>query len=313
MSAPMQVCVVASFMYDMVATAPRLPAVGETLMGTGFATYVGGKGFNQAIAAARAGATTGVIGRVGTDPFAAEFRQFLHTEGVDDEHLVADDEHGTGVGLPVVDERGQNAIIIVPRANHALSLDDVEAGREMIAGAAVLVLQLEVPIAPIIHAARIARDAGVTVVLNPAPYAAVPPELLESVDVLVPNEVELGQLVPGGADLDQAAIALQRSVGCAVVVTCGAAGLLVVGDDARLLRVPAHEVQVADTIGAGDAFCGNLGARLALGDDLLSAVRYANAAAALSVTRLGGAPAAPTATETERFVADREPVRALSP
>src|SRR5690625_2839863 len=101
-------------MYDMVATAPRLPAVGETLVGTGFATYVGGKGFNQAVAAARAGAVTGVIGRVGTDTYAAEFRQFLQAEGVDEEHLAADHEHGTGVGLPVVDEQGRNAIIIVP-------------------------------------------------------------------------------------------------------------------------------------------------------------------------------------------------------
>ncbi|MGC0143241.1 ribokinase [Pseudactinotalea sp. Z1732] len=306
MSGSVQVCVVASFMYDMVATAPRMPEIGETLMGTGFATYVGGKGFNQAIAAARAGATTGVIGRVGLDPFAAEFREFLQTEGIDDGNLAADGEHGTGVGLPVVDAHGRNAIIIVPRANHALSAQDIEAAREKIAAAAVLVLQLEVPIAPVVHAARIARAAGTTVILNPAPYAPLPPELVELVDVLVPNEVELRQMVPGEGALDRAAEMLQLSSGCAVVVTCGAAGLLVVGKEGRLLRVPAHEVQVADTIGAGDAFCGNLGARLALGDALLTAVRYANAAAALAVTRPGGAPAAPTATETERFVASRD-------
>lgn len=303
MTTPAQVCVVASFMYDMVATAPRRPAEGETLVGTGFATFVGGKGFNQAVAAARSGASTAVVGRVGEDHFATEFRDFLRAEGIGDAHVTGDREQGTGVGLPVVVEGGQNSIIIVPRANEAVTVSDVEAARPAIEGAEVVLLQLEIPLPAVRLAAQIASDAGTTVVLNPAPFADLPPDVLDLVDVLVPNEVELSQLVPGEPDPTEAALALRRSAGCVVVVTCGRAGVLVVDDEGAPRRIAAHRVDVVDTIGAGDAFCGNLSARLALGDDLDTALRFANAAAALSVTRPGGAPAAPRAAETADLVA----------
>ncbi|MGC5629248.1 ribokinase [Georgenia sp. Z1344] len=298
-----QVCVVASFMYDMVATAPRRPAPGETLVGTGFATFVGGKGFNQAVAAARAGARTAAVGRVGEDHFATEFRDFMSAEGIDAAGVASDAENGTGVGLPVVVEGGQNSIIIVPRANEAVTTEDVEGARATIESADVLLLQLEIPLPAVRLAAEIARGAGTRVVLNPAPFVDVPREILDLVDVLVPNEVELGQLVPGEPDLADAALALRRSSGCVVVVTCGSAGVLVVDSDAAPRRLDAHRVEVVDTIGAGDAFCGNLAARLALGDDLDTAIGLANAAGALSVTRPGGAPSAPTAAETARLAA----------
>ncbi|MGO1582897.1 MAG: ribokinase [Actinomycetaceae bacterium] len=301
MSGPAQVCVVASFMYDLVASAPRRPEAGETLVGTGFATYVGGKGFNQAVAAARTGTPTAAVGRLGEDPFGAEFREFLDAEGIDSTHVSTDAEHGTGVGLPVVQDGGQNSIIIVPRANEAVAPEDIEAARPVIEDAAVLLLQLEIPLPALRAAVGIARGAGTRVILNPAPFVPVPPDLLEGVDVLIPNEVELRQMVPGEPDLIGAALELHRSAGCVVVVTCGEEGVVVV-DGPEPRHVPAHRVDVVDTIGAGDAFCGNLGARLALGDDLDEAIVHANAAAALSVTRRGGAPAAPTAAETQQFV-----------
>src|SRR5699024_2867981 len=144
---------------------------------------------------------------------------------------------------------------------------------------------------------------GRTVVLNPAPFQPVPAELLASVDVLVPNEVELRQMVPDAADLTEAALAVHDQAGCVVVVTCGELGLVVV-QDGRARQVPGHRVQAVDTIGSGDAFCGTLGARLALGDPLGEALDRANAAAALSVTRPGGAPSVPTADEVVRFLAE---------
>lgn len=297
-----QVFVAASFMYDMVATAPRLPAPGETLIGTAFATYVGGKGFNQAVAAARAGAGTAVLGRIGQDRYGEEFRTFLAAEGIDASYLIADAETGTGVGLPVVDSHGQNAIIVVPRANEAVSVRDVETARAAIEAAKILLLQLELPLRATTRAAQIAAGAGVQVILNPAPFAEVPAELAGCIDVLVPNEVELAQLVPGAPDLVTAAAQLQADWRCAVVVTRGGEGALVLDADAAPVAIGGVAVAVTDTIGAGDAFCGNLGARLAAGDSLVQAARYANFAAALSVTRSGGAPSTPTADETDVFV-----------
>ncbi|MGO1561399.1 Ribokinase [Actinomycetales bacterium JB111] len=304
MSTPSQLCVIASFMYDLVVTAPRRPEPGETLVGTDFATFVGGKGFNQAVAAARTGATTAVVGRLGKDPFAEEFREFLLAEGIDDSGVRIDPEHGTGVGLPYVQEDGQNSITIVPRANLAVTEGDVEAAREQIEQAEVLLVGLEIPMPAVVRAAQLGRAAGTTVVLNPAPFHPVPPELLDSVDIVVPNEVELRQMVPGVPDPTEAALALHDQVGCALVVTCGSQGLIVV-ERGSARTVPAHRVEAVDTIGAGDAFCGCLGARLALGDPLDEAIDYANAAAALSVTRSGGAPSVPSAAETTRFIDGR--------
>lgn len=300
------VCVVASFMYDLVATAPRRPASGETLIGTSFATYVGGKGFNQAVAAARAGAKTAVVGRVGEDSFGAEFHAFLAAEGIDANHLLTDAQHGTGVGLPVVEDSGLNSIIVIPRANQAVTVEDVEAARAAIERSAVLLLQLELPEAPTVHAARIAHEAGATVVLNPAPFAALPAEIRAYVDVLVPNEGELRGLAGDGsggrAPVLAVAEAVQSEWDCTLVVTLGEEGVLVLDLDVDPVTVPAHVVDVVDTIGAGDTFCGNLGARLAAGDSLIDAVTYGNAAAAIAVTRHGGAPAAPRSDEVDVFV-----------
>ncbi|CAM3635763.1 ribokinase [Occultella aeris] len=293
------VCVLASFMYDLVATAPRRPGPGETLIGSHFATFVGGKGFNQAVAAARAGAATTVIGRVGDDPFAAEFREFLAGEGIAAADVRTDPEHGTGVGLPVLDPAGQNSIIVIPRANLAVTVADVEAARERIESAAVLLLQLELPMDATVHAARIARAAGVRVLLNPAPAATVPTELADAVDVLIPNEGELRQLT--GADAGQPVLDVARRALTgrthALIVTLGPDGALVLEPGRPEVHVPGHRVDVVDTIGAGDAFCGSLGARLAAGDVLTEAVAFANAAAAVAVTRRGGAPSAPTRAE----------------
>lgn len=300
------VCVVGSFMMDLVASAPRRPLPGETLVGTGFAMHLGGKGFNQAIAAARAGAATSMVGLLGGDDFGSAFRLSLTAEGVDDTWVGVHDAAGTGVGLPVVEPDGQNSIIIVPRANTHVGRPQIEAARDVIASADVLLLQLELPVASAVAAAHAAREAGTLVVLNPAPMTALPDELLDCVDLLVPNEVELaalvGRPVTDGDVVDEAR-QLQERWGIDVVVTLGSRGVLVLDRRREPVQLPAHRVAAVDTVGAGDTFCGYLGAGLAAGEDLVEAAVRANAAAAISVTRHGSAQSAPTATEVADMVA----------
>jgi ribokinase len=297
------VVVVGSFMTDLVVRAPRRPVPGETIVGTGFAEHLGGKGCNQAVAASRAGATTALVGRVGADEHGRRFLDLLDREGIDATHVRVDHEEGTGVATPLVEPSGANSIVIVPRANHRVSEADVVAA-DALATADVVLLQLELPLPTVVAAARRAHDAGATVVLNPAPAIEDLAGLggLEGcVDVLVPNEVEAAALT-GRDDPQAAALALQRRFRCAVIVTLGAEGCVVASDDG-VQALPAPAVTAVDTVGAGDAFCGTLGARLAAGDDLVTAARYANAAGALSVTVPGAEPSLPTAAQVEALLA----------
>lgn len=298
-----RVCVVGSFMMDLVARAPRRPHPGETLAGHSFAIYPGGKGYNQAIAAKRFGADVAFVGMLGRDSFGTEFLAGLADCGIDHTHVQQHPSIGTGVGLPVVEDSGENSIIIIPQANLALTPADVERAADTIRDADVLVLQLELPLESLAKAARIAHDAGTVVVLNPAPYQRLPKELLANVDVLVPNEVEAHAMI-GAENLSHQDLA--DAVGAfwprRAVVTLGGDGVVVLGSPLTT-TIPAHEVQPVDTVGAGDTFCGVLSACLANGMSLVEAARYANAAAALAVTRPGGSTAAPTRQEVEQLLA----------
>jgi ribokinase len=296
-----QVVVVGSFMTDLVVRAPRRPVAGETVVGSSFAEHLGGKGCNQAVAASRAGAATALVGRVGADAHGRRFLDLLAREGIDATHVTVDDVEGTGVATPLVEPSGANSIVIVPRANHRVGEVDVAAAADALATTAVLLLQLELPLVAVAAAARRAHAAGATVVLNPAPAAEDLDGLVGVVDVLVPNEVEAAMLT-GTEDPLAAARLLRDRFHAAVIVTLGADGCLLV-HDGGVERVPAHAVDVVDTVGAGDAFCGGLGARLAAGDDLVTAARYANAAGALSVTVAGAEPSLPTAVEIEALLA----------
>jgi ribokinase len=285
-------------MMDFVLRAPRRPLAGETLVGTSVDLFLGGKGFNQAIAAARAGAEVTMIGRLGDDEFGSQFLTAMQAENIDASHVVVDDTMGTGVGAPLVDESGDNSIVIVPRANDRLSPADIERARPAIAAADVLLLQLELPLDTVLAAAQVARESATAVVLNPAP--APKAELLRAfgglVDVFVPNEIEARALcgVSGGelGGDGAAAAALRDRVGVPVVMTAGGRGC-VLDDGSETVYIPAHRVAVVDTVGAGDAFCGALGRCLSAGASLREAVVYANAAGALAVTRAGAEPAMP--------------------
>jgi ribokinase len=304
---PPRIVVVGSLNMDLVTRAARRPQRGETLTGESFGMFVGGKGLNQAIAAARQGAGVRMVGRVGADDFGRRLRQTLAAVGVDVQYVAEDGAAGTGVATITLDAEGDNSIIVVPGANGRVGREDVERAAEAIAAADLLMLQLEVPLEAVLRAAEIARAAGVRVLLNPAPAPAspLPDELLRLVDVLTPNETETQALSGLSAADDEsaarAAAALRaRGVG-AVVLTLGARGALL-ADGERTLHVPGYVVQVVDTTAAGDAFCGALGTQLARGRSLEAAVRYANAAGALATTVLGAEPAMPGREAVERLV-----------
>jgi ribokinase len=296
----LDVCVVGSFMADVVVRAPRLPQRGETVIGSSCETFLGGKGFNQAIAAARAGAVTAMAGALGDDDHGQQFLRTLAAEGIDATGVHVIPDAGTGIAFPVVEDSGENAIIVVPRANHQLTTEHVDRLSGVLGRATVVLMQLELPVDVVVAAAASARRSGATVMLNPAPAIADAQRFGGLVDVLVPNESELRLLAGDGAvDMPKAAARLSAVTGAhSVVVTLGEQGVYVwtAGGD---FSVPGHRVDAVDTVGAGDAFCGVLAARLAGGADFHEAVRHANAAGALSTTRAGAEPSMPSREAVE--------------
>lgn len=286
------VAVVASCMMDMITDVDRLPELGETLRGRSFRLGFGGKGANHAVMAALAGVDVRVVARVGDDAFGAMTVDNLRSRGIPTEHVLVTSGATTGVAPILVAPDGANVILIVPGANERLAPDDIAAGRHHLAGATVVIGQLEVPQEATLAAFELVKaKRGATCVLNPAPARAVAPALLEATDILVPNEVELAQLSGHRPEsLEAMAAAARELLGRpgpgTVVVTLGERGALVVRPhEAR--HVPGHRVATVDTTGAGDAFVGALAAELARGRPLLPGVAFANAAAALSTCRHG--------------------------
>ncbi|BDG05433.1 ribokinase [Anaeromyxobacter oryzae] len=292
------VVVVGSLNMDLVVRAPRLPAPGETILGGAFATVPGGKGGNQAVAAARLGARTAMVGRVGDDAFGRALRAGLEADGIDCAAVRDLRGEATGVALIVVDDDGRNGIVVAPGANARLAPDDVPEA--VLAGASVVALQLEVPLAVVEATARRARALGRTVVLNPAPARPLPPALLADADLLVPNEIEAGMLTGVAVDsIDRAfdAGARLREQGAhTVLVTLGERGVVLVSAEGAR-HFPARSVKAVDTTAAGDTFIGGLCAALARGRPLPDAIGFAQAAAAISVTRPGAQPSIPWARE----------------
>lgn len=283
MPADCDVCVLGSANLDLVATTDRLPAPGETVLGDSYAEYPGGKGLNQAVAAARSGAATRFVGAVGRDPAAEVLLEVLRADRIGHDTVRRVDAP-TGRALIEVDARGENSIVVVPGANALVVADAVPP-------ATVLLAQLEVPVETVL--AAFGAASGIRI-LNPAPARDLPAELLACCDVVVPNEHELELL--GGPDR------LLGAGAAALVVTLGAAGARVITADGEH-QVSPFAVDPVDTTGAGDAFCGGLAARLAAGDRLLDAVRWAAAAGALATTVTGAVPAQPRAADIERLLA----------
>jgi ribokinase len=301
-----RICVVGSCNTDLTFRAPRLPRPGETLAGVAFHTGFGGKGANQAVMAALLGAAVTMVGRVGSDLFGEQTLIHLRAEGIDTRFLARDDSLPTGVAAIVVDDAGNNGIVIVPGANAALTPDDVGAAADAILTADIVLAQLETPVEATLEAFRLARQAGVRTVLNPAPAAPLPDELLRLTDLCVPNENEAealcGLSVTDAATAACAAAALASRGVRSLLVTLGERGG-VLADEGGCEAVAAVPVAAVDTTGAGDAFIGALAVAWARGASLREAARQAAAVAALSVTRHGTQASFPTRAEADTWLA----------
>ena len=307
-----KIAIVGSLNMDLVVRAPHMPIPGETVIGSDFRTIPGGKGANQAVAAARLGAEVTMIGRVGDDDFGRAQLRNLGELGIDTTHVIVDPEAATGIALITLDASGQNSIVLAPGANMRLTKEDINAARGAIVQSDVLVLQLESPLEVVTYAIDIVggvsdtdRAEEVKVILNPAPARPIPKETLAKLDYLIPNESETALLTGiEVTDLDGAKGAAERlreeGVGT-VILTLGARGAFLASAE-ESVHVPGYKVEVVDTTAAGDAFVGGLAVALAQGQNLAEAVRYANAAGALAVTRLGAQPSLPTRQEVEEFM-----------
>lgn len=292
----MTIVVFGSINMDLVVRTARLPQAGETLLGEAFFTAAGGKGANQAVACARLGASTALIGRVGTDLFGPLLLAGLQAYGVDTSAVQTDPAQPSGVALITVDGQGENTIIGVSGANGLVAADDLARLAALLPQARLLLLQLEVPLPHVIAAARLAREHGVTVMLDPAPAVPLPPELYGLIDILTPNETEaatlIGAAVQTQPEVVRAAQVLHKRGAKHVVIKLGPKGVYWT-DGATSRLTPSFMVKAVDTVAAGDAFNAGLAVALSEGLPITEALRWGVAAGALTVTKPGAQPALP--------------------
>ncbi len=307
-----RIVVVGSSNTDLVVKLPRLPRPGETIIGGTFSMSAGGKGANQAVAASRAGGDVTFIAKVGNDHFGTQALGGFKSANLDTQFVDVMPSTASGIGLIFVDQNGENCIGVASGANSALLPADVEKAGTVIASADVLLLQLEIPLATVEAAVRIASKAGVRVLLNPAPARDLDPTLLRQISVITPNESEVGVLtgvrISDGTSVSTAASVLHNQGIPAVVITLGPRGAYLSDADGIKFVAP-FRVEAVDTTAAGDVFSGALAVALGERAALREAVRFASAAAALSVTRLGAQPSAPTREEITSFLIEGIQVR----
>ena len=308
----MSVVVFGSINLDLVARSLRIPAPGETLTGDSFETIPGGKGANQAVAVARLGVSTQMVGRVGGDSFGQTLLQGLQENGVGCDRVTTDPSTHSGVALITVDAASENTIVVIPGANGKVDRSDIDR-LQVILNAdpkpQVLLLQLEIPLPMVIAAAEAAHAAGVTVILDPAPARSdLPDDLYSLIDIVTPNQVEAGQLVGFPVNdfesATAAAILLRQRGIRTVIVKLGRQGALCLSE-AEMFQIPSFPVRPIDTVAAGDAFNGGLAAAIATGITFRQATTQAAAVAALSVTKAGAQPSLPTKAELAAFLRDR--------
>jgi ribokinase len=305
------VVVVGSLNMDFVVRTKHLPAPGETVLGHGFQMIPGGKGANQAVAAGKLGAgsvTVKIVGRVGMDLFADHLKASLASAGVDVSAVHASRSQPTGVALIAVDAAGQNQIVVASGANGDLAVGDLEAMRRIMKGARIALLQLETPLATVAASLKMAREEGVLTILDPAPAQPLRPELLQTVDILTPNETEAFMLL--GRPAERIALSDAPAVAAAVAALGARMVVLKLGDQGCFFHgadesyhVPGFNVEAIDSTAAGDTFNAGLAIALAEGAPIGHALRFANAAAAISVTRMGAQASAPGRAEVDLLVA----------
>jgi ribokinase len=303
------VVVVGSLNMDLVVQMPSIPKPGETLLGGRFETFPGGKGANQAVAAARLGAQVTLIGRVGDDAFGKQLIETARREGINVNYICVDHTEATGVALITVDAQGQNSISVASGANFTLTAQQVKNAFDQLDSVDLLVMPLETPLETIEIAAQLAKRQNAQIILNPAPARELSSDLLELVDIIIPNEHETAFMT--GIDIQDeedeykaAATLLTSGVGC-VVLTLGSQGAVVLEGTPgypEYHRIQSFDVEAVDTTAAGDAFVGALATGMGEGMALLDAAWFANAAAGISVTRPGAQPSLPTRQEVEDFL-----------
>ena len=300
-----KIVVVGSSNIDMVIKGDKIPRPGETVIGGDFFKAAGGKGANQAVAAARAGGQVSFISSVGNDIFGKEAISNYREDGIDSRAIKTDPEHATGTALILIDKDGENSISVAPGANNSLSKTDLEKASAVIQGASVLLVQLEIPIETVEAAVQMANSFDVKVVLNPAPARHLSDQLLKQISIITPNESEAEHLtgipINNFEDAKKAARILLKKGVETVLITLGKKGTLLTTHNTSEL-IPAFEVDTVDTTAAGDVFNGALATAISEGMSLKEAIRFANAAAAISVTRLGAQPSAPKREEIEHFL-----------
>ncbi len=300
------IIVIGSMNADLVVRAPRFPQPGETISGENLRIIPGGKGANQAVAAARQGAAVEMVGRVGSDSFGPELINNLRQNNVETSCIRTDPQSSTGTAIIVVDANGQNSIVLSPGGNGRVSPADVD--RVSFSGYKLLLLQSEIPTETVVAAARRAKENNVRVLLNPAPARSLPTELISLADFILPNETELSLLADQPVnDLASAEKAAKTLIECGaqnVIVTLGAKGALIVSGK-QVSHVDTYQVNVVDTTAAGDAFIGGFASALLQNKSLEEAVRYGCACGALATTRFGAQPSLPTREEVERFMSLR--------
>ncbi|GAB4573146.1 MAG: ribokinase [Anaerolineales bacterium] len=296
------IIVIGSLNTDLVVKSPRFPQPGETISGDDLQIIPGGKGANQAVAAARQGVKTTMIGRVGSDSFGPFLVDNLKSNQVDTSHVLQTDS-ATGTAIIVVDANGQNSIVLSPGANGKVSPADVDSAS--FADFGLLLLQLEIPTPTVLRAAQRAHEHGLTVILNPAPAKPLPHELLANVDILIPNESELSLLtglsVNDVSSAEMAAKEILKQGVQTVIVTLGSKGALLV-TASQVTHVNTYKVDVVDTTAAGDAFIGGFASAMLSGKALEESVHYGCACGALATTKFGAQPSLPTKTEVETFI-----------
>jgi ribokinase len=304
---PKPIVVVGSINLDLVATSAHLPAPGETVIGTAFNTFFGGKGANQAVAAAKLGYPVTMIGKVGQDAFGSQLIEGLRECGVEVSRIQKVGG-SSGVALILTDQQGENSIVVIPGANGALTPADLDESRDILRGAGMILAQLEIPMETVLHLAGCANNLNIPLMLDPAPARPLSVELLKKVTWITPNETEAGLLLVASntpkAD-QQIADELLNSGVRHVILKLGSRGVLVAENHNSKIHVPAYRVTAVDTTAAGDAFNGAFAVATMEGKPPVDAARFANAVAAISITRRGAQPSMPSRHEVESFLREQ--------
>lgn len=297
-----KIVVIGSCNTDMVISMDHLPLPGETLIGGEFFMNSGGKGANQAVAAARLGGNVSFIAKVGNDPFGKRALEQYRAEGIDVKHILTDPEQPSGVALIMVDAQGENSIAVASGANAHLTTKDLDNAKEILSRADIVLMQLETPITTVEHAANVAKRSGAKVILNPAPAQPLPESLLQNLYILIANETE-AEFISGTQITDMDSVARAADILCdkgveKVVITLGSRGAFV-KERGNYHQIPGLKVKAVDATAAGDTFCGALCVALAEEKNLTEAVTFANRCAAVTVTRMGAQSSLPYRSEIE--------------